>query len=52
MHVCLGMNLARLETEIWLDRMLDLLPDWELADTIEYSTNFMGRGPRAVPITV
>jgi cytochrome P450 len=50
MHVCLGLNLARLETEIWLDRLLDELPDFEVVGPVDYGTNFMLRGPLAVPI--
>jgi cytochrome P450 len=52
MHVCLGLNLARLEGHIWLDQLLDKLPDYELAETIDYGRSFFLRGPLAVPITV
>ena len=44
LHSCLGLNLARLETEIWLDRLLDELPDWEVAD-VDWGTNWVLRGP-------
>jgi len=50
MHVCLGLNLARLEVQIWLDQLLDKLPEYELAGTIDYGRNFLLRGPVAVPI--
>jgi cytochrome P450 len=50
MHVCLGLNLARLEAQIWLDRLLDRLPDWTLAGPVDYGRNFMIRGPLAVPV--
>jgi cytochrome P450 len=51
MHVCLGLNLARLEAEIWLNRLMDLLPDFELAeDEVDYGLNFILRGPVAVPL--
>jgi cytochrome P450 len=50
MHVCLGLNLARLETEIWLDRLLDRLPDYTLAAPIDYGRSFLLRGPVAVPV--
>jgi cytochrome P450 len=50
MHVCLGLNLARLEARIWLDRLLDVLPDFELAGEIDYGRNFGVRGPLAVPL--
>jgi len=52
MHSCIGLNLARLETTIWLDRFLDELPEYELAGDIDYGTNFVLRGPLAVPIRV
>jgi cytochrome P450 len=50
MHVCLGLNLARLETQVWLDRLLDLLPDFEIAGPIDYGQSFLLRGPLAVPL--
>ncbi|MCW2542256.1 MAG: cytochrome [Frankiales bacterium] len=50
MHVCLGLNLARLEAHIWLDQLLDKLPEYELAETIDYGRNFVLRGPVAVPV--
>ena len=50
LHYCLGINLARLETAVWLDRLLDRLPEWEVTGTIDYGTNFVLRGPVAVPI--
>ena len=52
MHVCLGLNLARLEGHIWLDQLLDKLPEYELAETIDYGRGFSLRGPLAVPISV
>ncbi len=50
MHVCLGLNLSRLELQVWLDQILDKLPDYELAGTIEYPRGLGLRGPRAVPL--
>lgn len=50
MHACLGMNLARLEIEVWLDRMLDELPDWTLAGDVDWGGNWMVRGPAAMPL--
>ena len=50
MHSCLGLNLARLEMEVWLNRLLDRLPNYELAGTVDYGTNFILRGPIVVPI--
>jgi cytochrome P450 len=40
MHSCLGMNLARLEIEVYLNRMLDLLPDWQVTNEIDLSNPF------------
>jgi cytochrome P450 len=50
MHSCIGLNLARLEAEVWLNRFLDQLPDYEVAGTVGYGGNFQLRGPEAVPI--
>ncbi len=50
LHLCIGLNLARLEAQIWLDRLLDRLPRWRVADTISYGVNFVLRGPTTVPI--
>jgi cytochrome P450 len=50
LHYCLGINLARLETAIWLDRLFDRLPEWDLGDDIDYGINFVLRGPVAVPV--
>jgi len=50
LHYCLGINLARLETAIWLDRLLSRMPAWELAGEIDYGINFVLRGPVAVPL--
>lgn len=45
MHVCLGQNLARMEAHMWLDRLLDQLPDFEVAAEIDFGRNFGLRGP-------
>ena len=50
LHLCIGLNLARLEAQIWLDRLLDRLPQWRVAGDITYGVNFVLRGPSAVPI--
>ena len=50
MHSCIGLNLARLEVQIWLNRLLDLLPAYEVAGPVEYGANFQLRGPLAVEI--
>jgi cytochrome P450 len=50
-HACLGLNLSRLEIEIWLNRILDEVPHWTLADPeVEYGTNFWLRAPSSVRI--
>jgi cytochrome P450 len=51
MHSCIGLNLARLEAQVWLNRLLDELPDYELDGEIDYGGNFQLRGPEAVRIT-
>jgi cytochrome P450 len=52
MHSCLGLNLARLEAQVWLDRLVDQLPDFELAEEVDYGSNFQLRGPLAVHVAV
>jgi cytochrome P450 len=44
-HSCLGLNLARLETEMLLSKLLDEVPDWNIEQPVDYGTNFMVRGP-------
>jgi cytochrome P450 len=48
LHSCIGLNLARLEVQVWLDRLLDLLPEFEVAREVDYGPNFQLRGPAAV----
>jgi cytochrome P450 len=50
MHVCLGLNLARLELQVWLNRLLDLLPDFDVSGDIVYSRGLGLHGPVAVPL--
>ncbi|WP_169816229.1 cytochrome P450 [Nocardia miyunensis] len=52
MHVCLGLNLARLELRIWLNQILDKMPDFELADAIVYGRGLGLRGPKSVPLAL
>ncbi|WP_405182595.1 cytochrome P450 [Nocardia sp. NBC_01377] len=52
MHSCLGLNLARLEVQIWLNQVLDKMPEFELADEIVYGRGLGLRGPKAVPLVV
>ena len=48
LHSCIGLNLARLEVQVWLDRLLDLLPDFHVTEEVDYGPNFQLRGPFAV----
>ncbi len=48
LHSCIGLNLARLEVSVWLDRLLDLIPEFRLAEPVDYGANFQLRGPSAV----
>jgi cytochrome P450 len=50
MHNCLAQNLARMEVEVWLDQLLDGLPDFQVAGELEYGTNLMTRSPLVLPI--
>jgi len=49
-HSCLGINLSRLETRIWLDRLLDQLPEWGLAGEPVFGSNWGMRGPSLLPL--
>lgn len=49
-HICLGIHVARVELSIWLNRLLDKLPDWEFAGDIEFGDNFTLRGLQGMPI--
>jgi cytochrome P450 len=44
MHSCLGLNLARLEAEIYLQEMLRRCTAWKASD-VDYGNNFSVRGP-------
>ncbi|WP_406813408.1 cytochrome P450 [Mycobacterium sp. M23085] len=46
LHSCLGMNLARLEAQIFLEELIASLPDWEVHQPLDFGTNFTVRGPR------
>ncbi|HEX3781258.1 MAG TPA: cytochrome P450 [Pseudonocardiaceae bacterium] len=51
MHHCLGINLARLELAVWLDRILDEIPDWDVVD-IDWGRGWVARGPVGLTIGV
>ncbi|PEG60905.1 cytochrome P450 [Mycolicibacterium boenickei] len=48
LHSCLGMNLARLEAQIFLEELIDTVGDWQLAAPLDYGTNYTVRGPGRV----
>jgi cytochrome P450 len=52
MHVCLGLNLARLEIQLWLNELLDRLPDFEVGP-IDFGQRFPfpTRAPLSVPVS-
>ncbi|CAN5463626.1 cytochrome P450 [soil metagenome] len=51
LHSCLGMNLARLEAQVFLERLLAALPDWQVHTPVDYGTNYAVRGPAAVLVS-
>ena len=51
LHHCIGIAPARLEASIWLDRLLDRLPSWSVAEPVDYGVNFVLRGPLSVLLT-
>ena len=52
MHSCLGMNLAKLEAQIFLTELLAALPDWQVAQPVDYGKNYAVRGPSAVVLSL
>jgi cytochrome P450 len=52
LHSCLGMNLARLEAQIFLEELLAVLPDWTVHRPLDFGTNFTVRGPSRVLVSV
>lgn len=51
LHSCLGMNLARLEAQIFLSELIDVLPEWQVHSPVDYGTNYAVRGPAAVRVS-
>lgn len=55
LHNCLGVNLARLEVQTALEKLLDEVPEYQLAlsdDELDYGNYFHVRGPSAVPLSL
>lgn len=50
-HTCLGIHLARMEAEIWLNRLLDRLVDWEVAG-VDWGTDWVLRGPARLDVAL
>ncbi|CAN5697451.1 cytochrome P450 [soil metagenome] len=48
LHSCLGMNLARLEAQIFVEELMEVLPDWTVDGPVDYGTNYAVRGPATV----
>jgi cytochrome P450 len=46
-HLCLGANLARLEIQLVLSRLLERFPEWEVT-SVDYGHAFHVRGPHHV----
>lgn len=51
MHSCLGMNLARLEGQVFLEELVAALPEWRVHGPVGYGTNYAVRGPAEVIIS-
>lgn len=52
LHSCLGMNLARLEAQIFLDELIEVLPDWDVETPVDYGSNYAVRGPSTVRVSL
>lgn len=52
LHSCLGMNLARLEAQIFLEELIEALPDWDVDTPVDYGSNFAVRGPSTVRVSL
>lgn len=51
LHSCLGMNLARLEGQVFLEELLAALPEWQVHGPVGYGMNYAVRGPAEVVIS-
>lgn len=52
LHSCLGMNLARLEAQIFVEELVEEVRDWQLAGPLDYGTNYTVRGPNRVLVAL
>ncbi|WP_131812892.1 cytochrome P450 [Mycolicibacterium peregrinum] len=52
LHSCLGMNLARLEAQIFLEELIGTVGAWQLAGPLDYGTNYTVRGPSRVLVSL
>lgn len=52
LHSCLGMNLARLEAQIFVEELVKEVRDWQLAGPLDYGTNYTVRGPSRVLVAL
>jgi cytochrome P450 len=50
LHSCLGLNLARIETEVLVNKLLDEVPDWGVTD-VAWGSNPMVRGASHITMT-
>lgn len=48
-HLCLGLNLARLEAIIFIERLLDRMPSYDVGQ-VDFGANFMLRGPQQIEL--
>jgi cytochrome P450 len=52
-HSCMGINLARLETEIFINKLLDAIPDYQLvAEPVDYGRSINIRGPASLRLVL
>ncbi|MGY1550507.1 cytochrome P450 [Microbacterium sp. A588] len=52
MHSCLGLNLARYEIQIWMERLLAELPSYEIVGDVDYGRGFLARKPARLEIAL
>ena len=49
-HVCIGAPLVRMETRVFLDKLLDRFPDWELAGEPRRTESVLRSGWVELPV--